>query len=292
MSCATGQRTGQSPPLHLDPDRPNRRLKLIGVQPDDLSAPELRAYERVIDTPVSGFDKLIHYTSSPDEMPWIRRGFRCEGTIDGFFANGTGARLWARFAPGRDVSPGEAEHHAIVVRCLEKAVRVPPPPPAGWRCTVADPEDAGPVGVLLRATFSAYPSALDDRTLRRKIRTGSSLFLHLVTADGELAAVASAEIDFARGNAEMTDCATAPGHRGQGLMGTLLRELEVHLYERNQITDLYSLARAGELPMNSTFARLGYRFGGRLINNCRMPSGWESMNIWTRSSADRLDRAG
>ena len=50
------------------------------------------------------------------------------------------------------------------------------------------------------------------------------------------------------------------------------------------ITDLYTLARADEIGMNCVFRKLGYDFCGRLVNNCRMPNGWESMNVWCKQS--------
>jgi hypothetical protein len=34
--------------------------------------------------------------------------------------------------------------------------------------------------------------------------------------------------------------------------------------------------------MNTALARLGYRFRGRLMNNCHIMGGFEDMNIWVR----------
>jgi hypothetical protein len=43
--------------------------------------------------------------------------------------------------------------------------------------------------------------------------------------------------------------------------------------------------------VNCAFAKLGYKYTGRLVNNCRMPTGWESMNVWCKtSSPDAPDR--
>jgi putative beta-lysine N-acetyltransferase len=100
-----------------------------------------------------------------------------------------------------------------------------------------------------------------------------------------MAAVASAEIDGARRNAEMTDCATRPSERGRGLMVWILRALERDLAREEGIIDLYTLARADEVGMNCAFAKLGYDYTGRLVNNCRMPNGWESMNVWCRTAS-------
>jgi hypothetical protein len=37
--------------------------------------------------------------------------------------------------------------------------------------------------------------------------------------------------------------------------------------------------------MNITFAKLGYRYGGRLINNTNISGSIESMNVWYKSLA-------
>ena len=100
-----------------------------------------------------------------------------------------------------------------------------------------------------------------------------------------MVAAASAEIDHCNKNAEMTDCATRPSARGQGLMAYLLWMLENDLQELYNITDLYTIARADEVGMNCVFSKLGYIYDGRLVNNCRMPNGWESMNVWCRQTS-------
>ena len=65
-------------------------------------------------------------------------------------------------------------------------------------------------------------------------------------------------------------------------MAYILRQLERALVADFGITDLYTIARADEVGMNCVFSKLGWVYTGRLVNNCRMPNGWESMNIWCR----------
>ena len=83
----------------------------------------------------------------------------------------------------------------------------------------------------------------------------------------------------------MTDCATRPDQRGGGHMAYLLHRLAQDVRKERGITDLYTLARADEVGMNCVFGKLGYVYTGRLVNNCRMPNGWESMNVWCKSTA-------
>ena len=49
------------------------------------------------------------------------------------------------------------------------------------------------------------------------------------------------------------------------------------------ILNAYTIARAISPGMNITFARLGYHYGGRLVNNTQISGGLESMNIWYKS---------
>lgn len=266
-------------------DRPNSRTKIIGVEAADLDSPLVQGLVDLTDDEDSNFDKLVLYARDQTEVPWVRAGFLREAELDGFFVDGTPAQLWARFGSRRERTEDEAHHHEVVAGCLEKTPAPPAPMPRGLRYRIAGVGDAARIGRILRETFPEYPSRLDDMTLASKIRSGTSLFAVIETSMGSIVAVASAEMDHERQNAEMTDCATLPEHRGQGLMRQLLWRLEQDLATRTPITSLYTLARAGEFGMNATFARLGYSFTGRLINNCRMPTGWESVNAWCRNSA-------
>lgn len=267
----------------------NRRVKAIGIRSDDLERGSVRRLRDLVDRAAStGIDKLIVYARGQDQLPWIRAGMIREGHIEGFFADREPAHLWAKFGGARDQSADEARHHEVVVGCLRKEVRTPPPETPGYSYLRFAPQDVARFGPILRAAFPEYPSPLEDPILVEDIHSGARVFAGLLSESGEVAAVASAEVDAANGSAEMTDCVTAPAHRGHGLMAQLLWQLEAEVHDLRGITDLYTLARAGEVGMNSTFARLGYNFAGRLINNCRMPTGWESMNVWCRSSAPRF----
>ncbi|MBE0565138.1 MAG: GNAT family N-acetyltransferase, partial [Krumholzibacteria bacterium] len=152
----------------------------------------------------------------------------------------------------------------------------------------AGPDDAEAVSALLRRVFPDYPTPTDPATVRRQIARGDNVYRLMLDADGRLAAAASAEIDHRRRSAELTDCATSPEHRGAGLMAWLLRQLERDVVRDFGITDLYTIARADEVGMNCVFSKLGWIYTGRLVNNCRMPGGWESMNLWCRPDAGAL----
>ncbi len=265
-------------------DPANSRIKAYGLLVDDVDAPPVSSLVAGLGADDLPYTKLTVYALPGDDMDWITRGFLGEGFIRGFFPDGIDARIWARYADdGRDEAPRDGEHDRIAAHACTKEPRTPAPPD-DLDCRPAREDDAAEVSALLRATFPEYPTPLDEATIATAIREETSRFRLLVDADGGLAAVASAEIDHKRGSAEMTDCATRPDRRGGGLMSYLLWRLELDVAELDGIRDLYTLARADEPGMNCAFAKLGYDYTGRLVNNCRMPNGWESMNIWCRRS--------
>jgi len=265
----------------------NRRLKLLGV--DAGRFPHFDERLRVLHAPATErtFTKFTVYAPAGDEALWNAHGFRKEAAIRGFFADGGDAELWARYADhARAMDPRRDEQDRTVALARTKAPGSPSLP-AGMRLRVAEEKDAARVGGLLRAVFEDYPTPLDDVVIHENIVTGRSRF-HLVEReeDGALLACASAELDVPRSNAEITDCATRPEARGRGLMVRLIRSFEEALPVEAGIVDLYTIARADEVGMNCAFARAGYVYTGRLVNNCRMPGGWESMNVWCRRAGE------
>ncbi len=258
----------------------NQRLKLYLDGPEQLS-PDL--VDELLDLGNETVSKITIYAKSGDDGAWEALGFHHEGVIRGFFEDAD-ARIEARYPDAERSSSEREETHVETVKiaCGKEPRR--PELPDGLRCVIAGPEDAGRLTALLERIFEDYPDPLTPERIEQCIRNRSHHFRLVLDSHDTLIAAASAEIDHARRSAEMTDCATLPEHRGRGLMAFILSALEQDMVEIFRIHDLYTLARADEVGMNCVFARLGYEFTGRLINNCRMPNGWESMNIWCRKA--------
>jgi len=64
-------------------------------------------------------------------------------------------------------------------------------------------------------------------------------------------------------------------------MSHLFKAIEQHL-RKKEIFYLFSLTRALSYGMNITVAREGYKYMGRLKNNCIISTGFEDMNIWVK----------
>jgi putative beta-lysine N-acetyltransferase len=269
-----------SPRSRVVHDRSNERLKLFGAHPAHLAElPALRS--------LHGLGKVTAYARAGHRQQWEALGFRQEGSIRGFFRDGTDALLWAAYPqPQRGEERDKHLHAACLALALSKDLLGKTQLPSGYASEIVDAEHAAEAAALLRQVFPVYPSSLSNLHVEGLIRSGSNVFRCIRNAAQEMVAVASGEVDLIRRNAEMTDCATRPDQRGRGLMAYILRQLEDDLRTRLQIVDLYTLARAQETGMNCVFRKLGYNFHGRLINNCRMPSGWESMHIWCKRSSD------
>jgi len=266
-------------------DPRNLRVKLYGFDLEDLHGPELARWREGLDTCPDLYTKLTVYSRSGDEPAWVSAGWLYEGAILGFFRDGAPAHLWVMFGDEeRSLAPRDGEHDDIVRTAAAKETVVPELA-EGYFCHRAGRENAGVVARLMAEVFPDYPTPITEAVVGDQITSGANIFRFIVGEDGRLAASASAEIDHERGCAELTDCATRPDERGKGHMAYLLHRLARDAERSLGITDLYTLARADEPGMNCVFGKLGFLYTGRLINNCRMPNGWESMNIWCRGAA-------
>lgn len=272
---------GSGCPAILDPF--NRRLKVYELCAADLGV-SVAAASSMAEESIIG--KVTAYALPGEDRLWEEMGFRQEAVIKGFYPDSMDAHLWAAYPNGaRETCLKEEDHQAGVVVAEAKAPLVEPDLLAGFECRIASPDDAAEIAGLMAQTFPVYPSPISEHLISEQIRTEANHFRMVENALGEVVAVASAELDKERSSAEMTDCATRADQRGQGLMAYLLSRLEADLLRRFAISDLYTIARAEELGMNCVFSKLGYEYTGRLVNNCRMPNGWESMNVWCKNSA-------
>lgn len=277
-------------------DAYNRRIKLYGMSPLDLQDVKMNSLLEVEPALKDiEYSKIIVYSVEGDDEDWELSGFTKEGIISGFFPKHIDAHIWTAFTENaRRATPYTGKYDRIVETALRKKSQIPAPP-EGYSCEVAKTDHAEDISALLSVTFQDYPIPIDLESIEKRVDQRDHYFRIMRDVNGELAAVASAEIDFGRESAEFTDCATGNGHRGKGLMTFLLWQIEQDLISTYGISDLYSLVRAMEVDVNCIFGKLGYQYSGRLINNCRMPEGWESLNIWCKTAregsiGDRVDK--
>lgn len=134
---------------------------------------------------------------------------------------------------------------------------------------------------VYKTVFKTYPFPIHETDYLKDTMAENVKYFGVFEND-QLIAASSAEIDFKNKNAEMTDFATLPEKRWQGLANLLLEKMEQEMAEIS-VNSLYTIARAHSAGMNITFARAGYKFGGTLLNNTNISGNIESMNVWYKN---------
>lgn len=228
-----------------------------------------------------GFGKVLAEVREADWEQFVGRGFTPEGLIPGYFEGEVAYCLSYFTDPGRQASSRLARENEILEQVLSVEPFWTPVIDSRFSLEPATPADAPELAQLYRKVFTTYPTPLHDPAYVRELIETEEAIFRLVRDGGRLVSAAAAEVDWQHRNAEMTNCATLPDYRGEGLMAAILADLEPATRERS-ITCLFSLARASSHGMNLVLRRLGYRFRGRLINNCHIMGDFEDMNAWVK----------
>jgi len=143
---------------------------------------------------------------------------------------------------------------------------------------LAKESDVGAMSKVYREVFPSYPFPIHDpEYLRETMKRHIDYFI--VRHGQNIIALSSAEMDQQSKNVEMTDFATLPQYRKQGIAQKLLHEMERNIKEKD-FRMSYTIARAMSPGINITFARCGYTYAGTLINNTNISGSIESMNVW------------
>ncbi len=206
-------------------------------------------------------------------------GFSREGLLPGFYGGKKACTVMGYY---RDDDRGQLARpervHQVRELVEQKGARRVAPE---VRTRRAKPIDAPRVAKLIGETFAEYPTPSEDpRYVARAIASGTPF--RVVERNGDVVACASADLVREAKTAELTDCATKPAYRGQGLMQSLLADLMDDLRELKYPT-AFTLARATIPGVNLAFSHLGFGLRGCMPRSCRIGRGLEDMNIWSRS---------
>lgn len=110
----------------------------------------------------------------------------------------------------------------------------------------------------------------DPAYVRKQLERGTPF--RVVRRAGEVVACASADLVHGAKTAELTDVATAPSARGEGLAKACLAGLLDDLQALGFPT-AYTLSRVAEPGINRAFARLGFVWRGSMRSSCRIGDG-------------------
>lgn len=226
-------------------------------------------------------EKVIFYTRPGHWQELLYHGFELEGVIPGYF-NGTDNYIMTMYTKNeRRTSEVWLKENEILLDIKHKGPVVSEQSlPADYILRKAEVSDAKQLSDLYGKVFQIYPTPMNNSEyVETMINDGT--YFYLVEYRNEIVSAASADVNMAYHNAELTDCATLPAHRKHGLMKKLLSYLEQDL-RKNGVYCAYSLARALSFGMNSAFFQLGYHYHGRLTKNCYIFDKLEDMNVWAK----------
>ncbi len=131
---------------------------------------------------------------------------------------------------------------------------------------------------VFKQVFETYPFPVYEADFLQQSMLKGTRYFGVFEAN-KLVAVSSAECDTENKNAEMTDFAVLPTHRGMCLASHLLTEME-HALRKDKYVTVYTIARLQCIPMNKTFHNAHYQYTGTLIQNTQICGSIQSMNVW------------
>ncbi|HBI02487.1 MAG TPA: putative beta-lysine N-acetyltransferase [Paenibacillaceae bacterium] len=225
------------------------------------------------------YDKIV--VKVPDDSCgiFLEKGYKIEGKVPLYYQGKKDCYFLSQFlSPERSATTKENDYNNIIQIAKQKKKTPLHPLDEDYHLEIMDPSKAEEMVHLYKNTFKTYPFPIFDPLYIRETM-GSNVVYFGIYYHGELVALASSEMNIKQKNAEMTDFAIQREHRGKQLAKHLLTTMEQEMLKRD-IKTLYTIARAESLPMNCTFAGLGYDFGGTLLNNTQISGNIESMNIW------------
>jgi beta-lysine N6-acetyltransferase len=225
-----------------------------------------------------GFGKVGAFVKAEESCAFS--GYAMEGRIPGYFAGEDALCFSAYTKKQRGISrnPDVAEK---IMALTQKIRSERKHSAASYKLRVAAPSESTRLAVLYQAIFrGSYPTPVSDPAYLGQLMKKDTVFCYLEN-QGDIIGAASLEMDIINKNGEVTDCAVLPASRGQGLLARLVNRLEEESQQRG-ISSLYSLSRAFLPGINIVLSDAGFRWHGRLINNCRICGDYEDMNIWQK----------
>lgn len=258
-------------------DNFNQRIKIVSFKGDlEILMDHLSSYATK-----DNIGKIFATVPKEEIDVFKAHGFIIEAKIDQFLKGQPGYFLSKFFIPDRKMSMTLPEEEEALIRSREYISEdYTHTDYEQYAIRSAIKEDADELAKLYDEVFETYPSPMNDPSYI-KYAMDHDVFFKVAIYKNKIVSAASADIDRINLNSEMTDCATLKSHRGHGLMGHLIFELEKDLKTRNYKV-LYSTARSISTGMNIVFAKHNYVYGGRLINHCHICGQFENMNIWVK----------
>lgn len=262
--------------VNLYLDHANKRMKIL-----EYSSISEKIIDKIIEiAEKEGIEKIISNCRIRMLTPFRNCGFSTEGLINGYFRGENAYCISYFVSKDRSISRNIAAEDEILNRVQKEEKPFVPGIMEGFDIRDAVEEDIEQMTALFTDAFKTYPMPVFNQEYLARSMMNEVLY-KVAVKEGKVVSIASAHMDLANLNAEITDCVTYPEYRGKGLLSNIMHSLEEELKRRGFYT-AYSLTRAINPTINASFKKLGYKFTGRLINNCNICGDFEDMNLWVK----------
>ncbi|MGY3714576.1 putative beta-lysine N-acetyltransferase [Sutcliffiella cohnii] len=226
-------------------------------------------------------EKIIIKASQNYLFPLLNKGYILEAYVPKFYKGDDRFFICRYKTQDRYHSPHFIKEDEIVT-IVQNKERVPVTSELkGYKLEKATIHDVEALATLYKQVFTVYPVPIFDPKYIEKQMENNTVFYYVKDETEKIIAAASAEINIVGKSAEITDCATLPNSRKGGYMKHIITSLENELKQQN-ITCIYSIARALSFGMNAVLHQLDYTYTGRLKNNCFIFDKIEDMNMWVK----------
>ncbi len=231
------------------------------------------------------------YTKIFAKVPqWAKEGFqnngyRIEALIPNFFKGTEDVYFMSYYFDSLRKMQTNIQKAEQIIDFAKKVqpLQTKPQLASNYRFGILTEQDTDDMVAIYKRVFQSYPFPIYDSEYLKQTMNENVVYFGVKDKDkGNIAAIASCEMDIVNQNVEMTDFATLEEHRAKGLSSFLLSEMENEMIKRGMLT-AYTIARCMSYGMNITFAKHHYIFSGTLVNNTNISGSIESMNVWYKA---------
>ncbi|WP_129598841.1 putative beta-lysine N-acetyltransferase [Methanohalophilus profundi] len=226
-----------------------------------------------------GYSKIFAKVPADSRAAFDAKGYVKEAGVPEYYSGKKEALFMCKYFSEHRQEDTQDEDDRIISTARGKAGDIMKPElPEGFLVRMCTEADLPVMAEIYARFFPTYPFPIQDPAYLKETMEDNVVYF-AVENEGDIVALSSSEIDFENRNAEMTDFATLPQFRGMGLSTYLLSKMEKEMNKKGILT-LYTIARAASYGMNTVFARLGYEFTGKLVQNTNISGNLENMNVW------------
>ncbi len=258
----------------------NKRIFLTDVGQEDLDT-LIHTVETIAKNNL--YEKIVGRVPEWGLEPFLERGYRVEAKIPNMFKGDTSGFFVANYINRERASCCQKEMTIIesvksIAYASTKSNETSIALPSEFKLKKLETKDMETLVKLHTKAFKSYPFPIFDKAylldcLEKKIE-----FFGLYDKENLVISTAI-KLNEEDGNIEIIDFATHPDYRGQNLYYYLVEAIKIKA-KKNKYRSIFSTVRSKSYGLNITFCQQGFHCGGTLINQTRVLSEIESMNVW------------